>query len=122
MSGAVTDFDEFYRANRAKAVRWASALVGDPAIGEELAQEALASVGGKLASVDDPPAYLRHTIVNRAASWHRTHKREQRRLQRSMTGSVESYTQQTNEMLDALRGLPYNQQPCACCSIEALPR
>ena len=110
MSGATTEFDEFYRQNHLDAIRWASALVGDRAVGEELAQDALVAVGSRLASLADPPAYLRRVVVNRAASWHRRHKREQRRVQRSVAGSESTYTQPTSEMLDALRVLPYNQR------------
>lgn len=43
-----TTFDEFYRAHRADAVRWAVALVGDRAVAEELAQDALLAVGNRL--------------------------------------------------------------------------
>lgn len=104
------DFDEFFRAHRADAVRWATALVGSRAVGEELAQDALVAVGRKLHAVDDPAAYLRRSIVHRAASWHRWHVRSRRRETRSIAGSPTSYTQPTNELLDALATLPYRQR------------
>ena len=105
-----TDFDEFFRTHRADAVRWATALVGSRAVGEELAQDALAAVGRKLSQIDNPAAYLRRTVVNRAASWHRWHTRSRRREARSVSGEPSSYTQPTNDMLDALTTLPYNQR------------
>jgi DNA-directed RNA polymerase specialized sigma24 family protein len=60
-------FDDFYRTHRADAVRWAVALVGDRAVAEELAQDALAAVGTKLRTIDNPAGYLRRTVGNRAA-------------------------------------------------------
>jgi RNA polymerase sigma factor (sigma-70 family) len=103
-------FDDFYRAHRADAVRWALALVGDPAIAEELAQDSLAAVGARLSSLDNPVAYLRRTVVNRSASWHRSHARERRRIRRATAGEATSYTLATSEMLGALAGLPYKQR------------
>ncbi len=105
-----TDFDEFYRAHRADAVRWAVALVSDRAVAEELAQDALAAVGGRLAHIDNPGGYLRRTVVNMAASWHRAHGRELRRIRRATAGQPLTYTAETTEMLDALAGLPYKQR------------
>lgn len=105
-----TDFDDFYRTHRGDAVRWAVALVGSPEIGEEIAQDALAAVGRRLGSLDNPAGYLRRTVVNRAASWHRWHIRERRRIVRVTAGQPTSYTEPTNEMLDALAVLPYKQR------------
>jgi RNA polymerase sigma factor (sigma-70 family) len=104
------DFDEFYRAHSVDAVRWAVALVGDRGVAEELAQEALLSVGRKLPSLDNPGGYLRRSVVNRCASWHRSHARELRRLRRVTAGQPTSYTAETSEMLDALAVLPYKQR------------
>jgi RNA polymerase sigma factor (sigma-70 family) len=104
------DFDSFYRAHHAQAVRWAIALVGRREVAEELAQDALVAVGRKLSIVDEPAAYLRRTLVNRAASWHRSNARSRRREARSTAGSVTSYTQPTNDMLDSLNALPYQQR------------
>jgi RNA polymerase sigma factor (sigma-70 family) len=105
-----TTADEFYRAHRADAVRWATALVGSPAIGEDLAQDALLAVSRKLEGIDNPAGYLRRAVVNRCATWHRWHLRERRRVQRTTSGDPHSYTQPTNEMLDALSSLPYRQR------------
>jgi len=107
---AISDFDEFYRTHRADAVRWAVALVGSPEVGEEIAQDSLAAVGKRLGSLDSPAGYPRRTAVNRAASWHRWHIRSLRREARSVAGQSSSYTQPTNDMLDALATLPYKQR------------
>ena len=105
-----TAFDDFYRAHRAQTVRWAVALVGDRQVAEELAQDVLVAVGSRLASLDNPGGYLRRALVNRAASWHRSHARERRRIRRATAGQPTSYNEATNEMLDALAGLPYKQR------------
>jgi RNA polymerase sigma factor (sigma-70 family) len=108
--GMTIDFDEFYRTHRGDAVRWAIALVGRGDIAEELAQDALLAVGRRLNNIDDPAAYLRRTVTNRCATWHRWHTRERHRLQRATAGDEHSYTPATTEMLDALNGLPFKQR------------
>jgi RNA polymerase sigma factor (sigma-70 family) len=104
------DFDHFYRTHRADAVRWAIALVGSPEVAEDLAQEALLATGRRLASLQNPGAYLRRTVVHRAASWHRWHSRSLRRETRSTAGGSMAYTEPTNDMLGALTVLPYRQR------------
>jgi RNA polymerase sigma factor (sigma-70 family) len=110
MGMQVATFDDFYRTHQADAVKWATALVGNRAVGEEIAQDALAAVGQRLGSIDNPGGYLRRTVVNRCATWHRWHLRERRRMTRSVAGQPTSYTQTTNETLDALNTLPYKQR------------
>ena len=105
-----SEFDQFYRTHRAPAVRWATALVGSPEVGEEIAQDSLEAVGRRLATLANPGGYLRRTVVNRCASWHRWHVRAQRRELRSVAGRPTSYTEPTNEMLEALACLPYKQR------------
>lgn len=102
--------DEFYRTHRADAVRWASALVGSPEIGEDLAHDALLAVSRKLPGIDNPGGYLRRAVVNRCATWHRWHLRERRRVHLVTSGEPTSYTQPTSEMLEALSSLPYKQR------------
>ncbi len=105
-----TDFDTFYRANRDAAVRWAVALVGDRAVAEELAHDALAAVGPRLAELDNPVGYLRRSVVNRGTSWLRSHAREQRRMHRATAGQPTTYSAETHEMLSALASLPHKQR------------
>ncbi len=105
-----SDVDHFYRSHRTDAVRWAVALVGDRAVAEELAQDALIAVSGRLGGLDNPTGYLRRTVVNRAASWHRSHAREQRRIHRAAAGQPTSYSAETHEVLGALATLPSKQR------------
>ena len=107
---SATTFDDFYKAHRADAVRWAAALVGDRAVAEELAQDALATVAARFGRLDNPGGYLRRVVVNRCASWHRSHGRELRRMRRATAGTPSSYTPATDEMLGALAVLPYKQR------------
>jgi len=103
-------FDQFYRAHHREAVRWATALVGSREVAEELAQDSLEAVRPRLSGLDNPAGYLRRTVVNRCASWHRWHIRERRRVLRASAGQPTAYTQPTNDMLDALAALPYKQR------------
>jgi RNA polymerase sigma factor (sigma-70 family) len=103
-------FDEFYRSHRADAVRWAAALVGDRAVAEELAHDALAAVASRFERLDNPGGYLRRVVVNRCASWHRSHARELRRMHRATAGEPSSYSAETNEILGALAVLPFKQR------------
>jgi len=104
------EFDHFYRAHRADAVRWAIALVGDRDVAEELAQDAFAAMSRRLDRIDNPAGYLRRTVVNRAASWHRSHAREQRRIHRAAAGQPSTYSAETHEMLGVLASLPHKQR------------
>jgi RNA polymerase sigma factor (sigma-70 family) len=103
-------FDDFYRAHRLDAVKWTVALVGDRAVAEELCQDVFTSLAPRLSTLDNPVGYLRGALVNRAASWHRSHRRELRRIGKAFAGAPSSYTGETSEMLDALSSLPTRQR------------
>ena len=63
------------------AVRWATALTGSIAAGEDLAQDAFARVRSRFASIDNADGYLRATIVNLARDQRRAkHRRASREL------------------------------------------
>ncbi|WP_421121071.1 RNA polymerase sigma factor [Aquihabitans daechungensis] len=53
-----------YRAEQPAMVRLATLLVRDQAVAEELVQEAFVRLHPKLATVEQPGAYLRTTVVN----------------------------------------------------------
>src|SRR5690349_20874227 len=59
-------FEAFYRRAWLDAVRWATALTGTVAAGEDLAQDAFGRVRSRFPSIDNPDGYLRATIVNLA--------------------------------------------------------
>jgi RNA polymerase sigma-70 factor (sigma-E family) len=57
-------FDDLYRSHYPQMVRFAGLLVGHFPAGEEIAQDAFARLAERWHQVDDPPAYLRTTVVN----------------------------------------------------------
>ena len=107
-------FDDFYREHRGDAVRWATALVGRRDVAEDLAQDALERTGRRLSELDEPAAYLRRSVVNACRSWHRSDRRELRRIRRvtpadEATGPSE-ISAPSREVLAALKMLPYPQR------------
>lgn len=104
----------FYSENRAAAVAWATALTGRTDVGEELAQEALLRVAGRLDEIRKPAAYLRVAVVNSCRSWHRSTARDVRRAQRDHRGRTDTamsgLSEATVEMFEMLSALPYRQR------------
>jgi RNA polymerase sigma factor (sigma-70 family) len=100
----------FYAAHRLDAARWAVALTGRRDIGEDLAQEALLRTSARLASIDNPAAYLRRTVVNVCRSWMRSASREQRRVDLAHAGRPASVSAAGHELLDSLGRLGYKQR------------
>jgi DNA-directed RNA polymerase specialized sigma24 family protein len=77
-------FEVFYRASWADAVRWACALTGDVAAGQDVAQAAFARIADRYHRLDNPSGYLRTTIVNLARSDRRTGMRRRARELRAV--------------------------------------
>jgi RNA polymerase sigma factor (sigma-70 family) len=75
-------FEAFYRETWRDAVRWATALTGSHAAGEDVAQSAFAAVGDRFDRLDNPAGYLRRSIVNLARTEHRAAGRRTRRESR----------------------------------------
>jgi RNA polymerase sigma-70 factor (sigma-E family) len=65
------DFDAFYRAEYAGAVRLAALLTQAPAIAEDLAQDVFARLLTRWGVPDNPAAYLRTAVVNACLQWQR---------------------------------------------------
>jgi RNA polymerase sigma factor (sigma-70 family) len=64
--------ETFYAAHRDALLGFAVLLVGDPASAEDLVHEAVTAALGRPDPPDDPGAYLRTAIANRARSrWRR---------------------------------------------------
>jgi RNA polymerase sigma-70 factor (sigma-E family) len=100
-------FATFYRSEFPSAVRLARLLVPEAAA-EDLAQEAFSRLHGRFDSLDNPPAYLRRTLVNLGRTWHRKTRREQIRL--TEAPRPEAAELGASEMLDAIDVLPYRQK------------
>jgi RNA polymerase sigma factor (sigma-70 family) len=100
-------FAVFYRSEYPAAVRLAR-LLAPAGAAEDLAQEAFSRLHGRFEALDNPPAYLRRTLVNLGRTWHRSARREQDRLSRVRpAGAVELGA---SDMLDAIDALPYRQK------------
>lgn len=107
-------FDDFYREHHAEAVRWATALVGRRDVAEDLAQDALERTGRRLSELEESAAYLRRSVVNACRSWHRSHRRELRRMRLAAptdeaSGPIE-VSAPSREVLAAVQMLPYPQR------------
>jgi RNA polymerase sigma factor (sigma-70 family) len=104
-------FEGFYRRAWPDAVRWAMALTGSVAAGEDLAQDAFARVRSRFASIDNADGYLRATIVNLARDERRSSDRRAARELR-VVGDSTAMPAEVREprVLDALARLPYEQR------------
>jgi len=63
--------DAFYREQYPAMVRLARLLTGSVALAEDLTQDAFVRVAPRLATLDQPAAYLRTAVVNACRSHHR---------------------------------------------------
>jgi len=107
VSTPAPSFAVFYRSEYPSAVRLARLLVPDAAA-EDLAQEAFSRLHGRFTALENPPAYLRRTLVNLGRTWHRSARREEGRLQK--VAPPEPVDLGAAEMLDAIDALPYRQK------------
>lgn len=101
--------ESLFRSDYASTVRLAHLLTGDAVGAEDLAQEAFARLRGKVASVDNPSAYLRTTTVNLCRNWHRRRSRERRGFERHGVVDV-AVSEAASELLDVVDRLPFRQR------------
>jgi RNA polymerase sigma factor (sigma-70 family) len=71
VSSGSAQIEEVYRSLLAPLVRLAYLLVGDREDARDIVQAAFASASRRWDTIDDPPAYLRRTVLNRANDLHR---------------------------------------------------
>jgi RNA polymerase sigma-70 factor (sigma-E family) len=101
--------EQLFIERYAAMVRLAHLLTGSNAVAEDLVQDSFARVQRAWGRIDDPVPYLRMTVVNATRSWHRSRRREQRRLRAVGTGDVE-IDLGARELLDAVVRLPMGQR------------
>ena len=118
---AVTDpgrLGRLYRQHAAGAVRLAFLLTGDPALAEDLVQDAFVRLAGRFRDLRNPDAfewYLRRTVVNLARS-HFRHLRVERRYAEAQQGRFSEPQRDTpdpaerEELWQALLALPERQR------------
>lgn len=100
--------EEIYRELRLPLVRLAFLVTGSRETAEDVVQTAFASAHKRWDAIEDPPAYLRRTVVNLAKDGHRREFRR-RRLVRAEPEQVTSIPE-LDEMWDLVRGLPVVQR------------
>jgi RNA polymerase sigma factor (sigma-70 family) len=74
-------FADVYAAQLASVSRLAFLVVRSRAVAEELAQDAFTVLLQHFAEVENPPAYLRTTVVRLALRWQDRRRMEQQRLE-----------------------------------------
>lgn len=109
------DLDTLFRDHYPGAARLAGLLLGDFPAGEEVAQEAFARLLQPGRAIEDPPAYLRATVVNLARSRLRRAvlaRRHARELPRDAPGPEEATEALAARIAlrHALRRLPARQR------------
>jgi RNA polymerase sigma-70 factor, ECF subfamily len=110
-------FEVFYRRHYHHVVAMARALVPDRSSAEDLAQESFAAAHrhwDRVSEYDDPTAWVRRVMVNRAASMRRRIGAHLRALARAghdpSRGVIHDLTPPSEEVWDEVRRLPRRQQ------------
>jgi RNA polymerase sigma-70 factor (sigma-E family) len=93
----------------AAMVRLAHVLTGSNAVAEDLVQDSFARLQRAWGRVDEPAPYLRTSVVNACRSWHRSRRREDRRL-RAVAAAEQHVPLGARELLDAVDRLPQGQR------------
>ena len=95
-------------------VRLAFVLVDTHEEAEEVVQDAFVAVFARFTRLDNPAAYLRRCVLNRA----RQVLRRRRLVRRRPELSAEEYGLAFNHLLDAVRRLPYRQRSVVVLRFE----
>lgn len=110
-------FEHFYRREYNHIVAMARAVSPDRASAEDLAQESFAAAHRnwqRISNYDNPAAWVRRVMINRATSMRRRLAAELRTLVRAGhdpdRGIAPDLTSETIEVWDALRHLPRRQR------------
>ena len=110
------EFERSYRAEFVRATRLAHLLTGSNDAAEDIAQEALIRVRARLATIDNPSAYLTTTVVNLSRNQHRTRSRRADRELRvvSATSTVADdgpdRGSEHDDLLELVDRLPFRQR------------
>lgn len=104
----VREFSAFFRSEWPRAVQAAALLTQRRSVAEDLAQDAFARVLRAWNRVEDPPAFLRTTLVNVCRTWQRRQRGLRERLPRlAVPPSTDAVG---GELADALDALPERQR------------
>jgi RNA polymerase sigma factor (sigma-70 family) len=117
------DFDAFWRREHLRIVAFAYALTGSRSAAEDLAQDALAAAAASWSKLENPAAWVRRVVANRAVSRWRRQGREAKALSR-LGRQRDSYAlpEEDASFWDAVRRLPRRQaQVVALYYLDDLP-
>ncbi|MEI2714670.1 MAG: SigE family RNA polymerase sigma factor [Nocardioides sp.] len=113
-STAEAGFSEFYAATWSRTLACAYALTGELGSAEEVAQEAYArawSRWGRLATYDEPAAWVRQVTTNLAVSrWRRLDTARRHLATARPPDDTRAPSEDTVALVAALRTLPANQR------------
>lgn len=105
---AGVDFEGFYRAEHARAVRRVALIVGSVPAAEDIAHDALLQVYRRWSHLDAPGAYLRTVCLHAALRWLRHQRRES--TQALLPDSVAAAPAAFVELAGQLQGLTPRQR------------
>lgn len=108
-TSAAGSFDEFYRGQFAGSLRLAWLLTGSRAIAEDVVQDAMTAVYRSFDRIEQPGAYLRRAVVNRAKSQLRDDRRHRERLA-LLEPKERALSSPDSKLLELVRELPYRQR------------
>lgn len=91
-------------------VRMAALLVGSSSLAEEIVQESAITVRERWASIDQPGAYLRTTVVNACGATLRRRRVEQRHQPALAVAQIEQFPTELLELRRALDSLNDRQR------------
>jgi RNA polymerase sigma-70 factor (sigma-E family) len=105
---AAQTFEDFFVESWPWAFRLASLLTRSTEAGEDIGQDALVAMSQRWGEADRPAAYLRTSLVNRCANWHRRNRTVRAKLP-LLARRAESIAE-VDEMTDAIARLPFRQR------------
>ena len=114
----VVELGDFYAAELAATARLALLLTSDRGVAEELTMEAFARVAARwprVATMDQPGAYVRRIVVNLATSRWRRQQVERRALARTRAAAAEirwdvDVAERSRSVIEAIGQLPARQR------------
>jgi RNA polymerase sigma factor (sigma-70 family) len=110
----ILDFDTFYAEQYRRMVRLAFVLVDTHEEAEEVVQDAFVAIVNRFARLDNPAAYLRRCVLNRAGQL----LRRRRILRRQPEIRIEDSELGFNHLVDAVRRLPNRQRSVVVLRFE----
>lgn len=102
-------FDTFYASSIAAAARLGHLLTGSPAVGHEIAQDAMLAVHQRWNLIENPGGYLRVVIVNLSRTVQRRSIRERLSL-RALRSDGTTLLPEYDDGWRAIRRLPARQR------------